>query len=93
MKPRGAGTGDAVVVRRVNSVDTREPDWTAVDAAFDDYELTVRLVANYFGPVDWRGQGGFTGAWFERFDGGGDRPGVSASFTATDLAAVTLLSG
>ncbi len=36
--------------------------------------------------------GGFTGAYFERLGGGGDRPETADVFTAEDLVAVSMLS-
>lgn len=46
----------------------------------------VRVLQRYFTP------GRFTGAHFERFAGGGDRPSAADEFTADDLVAVTMLS-
>jgi len=47
------------------------------------------VVRRYFTP---RRTGGFTGAYFERLGGGGDRPSVADEFTAEDLVAVSMLS-
>jgi hypothetical protein len=47
------------------------------------------VVRRYFAP---REEGGFTGAYFERLGGGGDRPEVADVFTAEDLVAVSMLS-
>lgn len=47
------------------------------------------VVRIYFTP---RPTGRFTGAHFERFEGGGDRPSVADEFTAEDLVAVSMLS-
>ena len=49
----------------------------------------VRLLQTYFAP---RPQGRFSGAYFERLGGGGDRPEVAHTFTADDLVAVSLLA-
>lgn len=46
--------------------------------------MAVEHVKRYFG-------GEYSGAWFERFAGGGDRPGVAHRFTSDDLVAVTML--
>lgn len=47
------------------------------------------VVRQYFAP---RAEGGFTGAYFERLGGGGDRPEIADRFTAEDLVAVSMLS-
>lgn len=36
--------------------------------------------------------GAFTGGWFERFAGGGDRPEVADRFTSDDIVAVAMLA-
>jgi hypothetical protein len=71
----------------------RLPDWTAVDHALADWARTVQLLSEYFAPVDWESPDtGFTGSWFERYDGGGDREEVAHRFTAVDMVAVSLLT-
>lgn len=50
--------------------------------------IAVELLRDYFTPLP---TGAFSGAHFERFAGGGDRPSVANSFTADDLVAVTTL--
>lgn len=57
-------------------------DPTRLDAAAD-------VVRRYFSTP---ATGGFTGAYFERFCGGGDRPEVAKAFTAEDVVAVSMLS-
>lgn len=49
----------------------------------------VRLLQTYFAP---RPEGRYSGAYFERLGGGGDRPEVADTFTADDLVAVSLLA-
>jgi hypothetical protein len=48
----------------------------------------VELLRDYFTPLP---TGRFSGAHFESFGGGGDRPAVANTFTADDLVAVTTL--
>lgn len=56
----------------------------------DDDDRATALVSAYF---DSTGTGRYyTGAFFDRLDGGGDRPGVRNRFTGADLVAVHLLS-
>lgn len=55
-------------------------------ARLDD---AAEVVRRYFAS---RGDGGFTGAYFERLGGGGYRPEVADVFTAEDLVAVSMLS-
>ena len=43
-------------------------------------------------PLVPQGRARYSGAYFERIGGGGDRPEVSCTFTAEDLLAVTMLS-
>jgi hypothetical protein len=69
-----------------------EPDSTAVDRLVADPDGAASLLRQYFGPVTWDGTVGFTGSWFERFDGGGDRHAVADRFTPADLVAVSMLS-
>jgi hypothetical protein len=52
-------------------------------------ERAAGVLRAYFTP---RPPGRFTGAWFERFAGGGDRPEIADHFTADDLIAVSMLS-
>jgi hypothetical protein len=52
-------------------------------------DRAAQAVRRYFAP---REEGGFTGAYFERLGGGGDRPEVADVFTAEDLVAVSMLS-
>lgn len=49
-------------------------------------ERAVCVLRAYFSP------GKYTGAHFERFAGGGDRPDVANRFTAEDVVAVSMLS-
>lgn len=59
---------------------------------FLDGDDPVALVSEYFGTgLHGHSQSSFTGAWFERFGGGGDAPGRSARFDSDDLVAVALL--
>lgn len=48
------------------------------------------MLQQYFG--DGAAPSSFTGASFERFAGGGDRPEVALRFTAEDIVAVSMLS-
>jgi hypothetical protein len=52
--------------------------------SFVDHSAADRVHSYFFG--------NYTGARFDRFCGGGDRPGTLSSFTADDLVAVSLLS-
>jgi hypothetical protein len=63
-----------------------------VDSLIKDPEHAGALLKQYFQDVEWTTLRGFTGAWFERFDGGGDRNTVAGRFTTEDLTAVTMLS-
>ncbi|MFJ6099306.1 DUF6308 family protein [Williamsia muralis] len=54
-------------------------------------DQAAALLRRYFRIGD-EGQPIFTGAMFERFDGGGDAPHVVDRFTAADLVAVSMLS-
>lgn len=73
----------------------REPDWTAVQAAFEatgsGRARSVVLLHDYCKPVDWAGGAGFTGSAFGTFDGGGDAPDVRNRFTTGDIVAVFFL--
>ncbi|GIG63258.1 hypothetical protein Lfu02_76300 [Longispora fulva] len=69
------------------------PDWSAVDDLIANREDTLDRLREYFGEVDWREKkSGYTGAWFERFDRGGDRSEVKDRFTSADMIAVSMLS-
>ncbi|MEV0561396.1 DUF6308 family protein [Dactylosporangium sp. NPDC050588] len=70
---------------------TREPDWSVVERLIAAPAHARSLLSEYFRDVDWSGEVGYTGSWFERFDGGGDRHGVANRFTAADMTAVTML--
>lgn len=52
-------------------------------------DQAAEVVRRYFAS---RSEGGFTGAYFERLGGGGDRPETADVFTAEDLVAVSMLS-
>src|SRR6516162_7307232 len=56
-----------------------------------DEDTAVGLVRRYFeaGPD---GRARYSGAYFERLGGGGDRPEVAYQVTAEDLLAVSMLS-
>jgi hypothetical protein len=56
-----------------------------------DENLATRLVETYFSTND-AGRTQYSGAYFERLDGGGDRPETAYQFTAEDLLAVSMLS-
>lgn len=60
-----------------------------VREAIEDEAAEMHL-RDYF--AEDAGRSAFSGAWFERLDGGGDRPEVANRFTAEDLVAVTALS-
>ena len=49
------------------------------------------LVKRYLAPDSATGRARYSGAYFERLGGGGDRPEVAYQFTAEDLLAVTML--
>ncbi|WP_224291354.1 DUF6308 family protein [Streptomyces olivaceus] len=57
-----------------------------------DAERVVDDLRRYFGIGLPPGAGAFTGGWFERLAGGGDRRQVVDRFTAEDLVAVQTLS-
>lgn len=54
-----------------------------------DTARAEQMLREYFTPMP---AGRFTGAHFERFAGGGDRPEVRDEFTAEDLVAVSMLA-
>jgi hypothetical protein len=54
-------------------------------------DFAVGLVQRYLA-ADTAGRARYSGAYFERIGGGGDRPETSCMFTAEDLLAVTMLS-
>jgi hypothetical protein len=56
-----------------------------------DEDFATCLVRRYLA-VSTAGRAHYSGAYFERIGGGGDRPEVSCTFTAEDLLAVTMLS-
>ena len=56
-----------------------------------DEDLATRLVEAYFS-ADGAGRAQYSGAYFERLGGGGDRPETAYQFTAEDLLAVSMLS-
>lgn len=53
-------------------------------------DIAIDALRRYFAVAE--GIPAFSGSRFERFAGGGDRPGVADEFTSDDLVAVTLLS-
>jgi hypothetical protein len=56
-----------------------------------DEDFATCLVQRYLA-AGTAGRVRYSGAYFERIGGGGDRPEVSCAFTAEDLLAVTMLS-
>lgn len=56
-----------------------------------DEDFATCLVQRYLA-AGAAGRARYSGAYFERIGGGGDRPEVSCKFTAEDLLAVTMLS-
>ena len=50
------------------------------------------LVKRYLAPDPATGRARYSGAYFERIGGGGDRPEAAYLFTAEDLLAVTMFS-
>jgi hypothetical protein len=54
-------------------------------------DLAACLVKRYLS-TDAAGRARYSGAYFERIGGGGDRPEIADQFTAEDLLAVTMLS-
>ena len=57
-----------------------------------DEDVAVRLVKDYFADDPATGRAEYSGAYFERLGGGGDRPEVAYQITAEDLLAVSMLS-
>ncbi|MGH3120070.1 MAG: DUF6308 family protein [Streptosporangiaceae bacterium] len=57
-----------------------------------DEDFAIRLVRAYFADDDATGRARYSGAYFERLGGGGDRPETAYQFTAEDLLAVSMLS-
>jgi len=57
-----------------------------------DEDFATCLVKRYLAPDPATGRARYSGAFFERIGGGGDRPQVACQFTAEDLLAVTMLS-
>ena len=56
-----------------------------------DEDFATCLVKRYLAPDSATGRARYSGAYFERLGGGGDRPEVAYQFTAEDLLAVTML--
>jgi hypothetical protein len=56
----------------------------------NDGHAAIEAIDEYFGHRD--GQIPYTGAFFERLGGGGDRPAIAHEIVAEDLIAVTMLS-
>ncbi|MEV4560496.1 DUF6308 family protein [Kitasatospora sp. NPDC049285] len=63
-----------------------------IPAVYGDVEESVRLLRSYFTRRRSRGDLAYSGAYFERFAGGGDRPEAADRFDADDLVAITMLS-
>jgi hypothetical protein len=57
-----------------------------------DEDVAARLVMDYFADDPATGRAKYSGAYFERLGGGGDRPEVAYQITAEDLLAVSMLS-
>jgi Family of unknown function (DUF6308) len=57
-----------------------------------DEDVATCLMKQYLAPDPATGRARYSGAYFERIGGGGDRPEVACQFTAEDLLAVTMLS-
>src|ERR1700736_6779756 len=57
-----------------------------------DEDVATRLMEAYFAEDPATGRARYSGAYFERLGGGGDRPEVAYQFTAEDLLAVSMLS-
>ena len=57
-----------------------------------DEDVAVGLVKKYFEDDPETGRPRYSGSYFERLGGGGDRPEVAYQFTAEDLLAVSMLS-
>jgi hypothetical protein len=56
-----------------------------------DEDRAVRLVEAYFADDPVTGRARYSGAYFERLGGGGDRPETAYQFIAEDLLAVSML--
>ena len=56
-----------------------------------DEDVAARLVEAYFADDPVTGRARYSGAYFERLGGGGDRPETAYQFTAEDLLAVSML--
>jgi hypothetical protein len=54
--------------------------------------IAVRLLEAYFADDPVTGRARYSGAYFERLGGGGDRPDTAYQLTAEDLLAVSMLS-
>ena len=63
-----------------------------IPAELRDEDLATRLVKEYFADDDETGRARYSGAYFDRLGGGGDRPETAYQFTAEDLLAVSMLS-
>jgi len=57
-----------------------------------DEDVGLGLVKEYFADDPATGRARYSGAYFERLGGGGDRPEVAYQLTAEDLLAVSMLS-
>jgi Family of unknown function (DUF6308) len=57
-----------------------------------DEDVAVGLVKAYFADDPATGRARYSGSYFERLGGGGDRPEVAYQLTAEDLLAVSMLS-
>lgn len=57
-----------------------------------DENVAVKLVKKYFEDDPATGLARYSGSYFERLGGGGDRPEVAYQITAEDLLAVSMLS-
>lgn len=69
---------------------TRSPPFALPWPLEDEHrEIALALLRDYYRP---RPTGHFTGAYFERLGGGGDRSNVAYEFTAEDFIAVSMLS-
>ena len=55
-------------------------------------DVAVGLVKEYFADDPATGRARYSGSYFERLGGGGDRPEVAYQITAEDLLAVSMLS-
>jgi Family of unknown function (DUF6308) len=62
-----------------------------IPARLRDEDFATSLVKRYLA-TDTAGRARYSGAYFERIGGGGDREDIANQFTAEDLLAVTMLS-